>query len=272
MKKSAIILWVIIAFSLTALLAGCGGGGSTTTSSKPAASTTPPTTSTSTTTSSTSTTPAGSKPAATSTTSTTSKPSTTTSSGNDLNDVLAKVAGIGSVKYDSVITVTGTPPITQKVYLEKTRMRIETNMQGMDTIIMIDTDKKTMYNYIPSQNMAMKMDFSQAPTPATKEVDGINQYSPQIVGTETLDGKVCLVVQYTSPQGTYKQWIWKDKGFPIKIETTSAAGNSVVENKNIEFGDIPDNLFELPAGVQITDLGSLIPTNLPTGIPTGLPK
>jgi len=34
----------------------------------------------------------------------------------------------------------------------------------------------------------------------------------------------------------------------------TAEGKTTIEYKNIEFVDIPDSMFELPEGVQITDL------------------
>ena len=110
---------------------------------------------------------------------------------------------------------------------------------------------RTMYMYIPAQNMAMKMDISQAGASPT---ENIAQYNPVVIGTETLDGEVCLVVEYTAAGIKTKSWIWKEKGFPIRMETAGPQGSSVIEFKNIEFVDIPDSMFQLPAGVQIVAL------------------
>jgi len=52
-------------------------------------------------------------------------------------------------------------------------------------------------------------------------------------------------------------WIWKEKGFPIRIEMTSIEGTFIIEYKNIEFTDVPDSMFELPEGVQIVDIPGL---------------
>jgi len=49
-------------------------------------------------------------------------------------------------------------------------------------------------------------------------------------------------------------WLWTRHGWPIRTETVTAKGTSVVELKNIDFGNIPDSMFELPAGVQIMEL------------------
>jgi outer membrane lipoprotein-sorting protein len=97
----------------------------------------------------------------------------------------------------------------------------------------------------------MKMNFSQATKSATEEAESIPNYNPTILGTETIDGKVCLVVEYTVVEAATKAWIWEEHGFPIRVEVTTTEGTTTVEYKNIEFVDIPDSMFELPPGVQI---------------------
>lgn len=130
---------------------------------------------------------------------------------------------------------------------------MEFTAEGQTMVYLIDSDAKTMYTYIPSQNMAMKMDFSQAPEAATESLD-LEGYNPVVIGTMTLDGKVCLVVEYTVQEIKTKSWIWKEKGFPIRMEMATPQGTMVMEFKNIEFVDIPDSMFELPAGVQIVQI------------------
>lgn len=171
-----------------------------------------------------------------------------------MGEILGRTAGIASVRYDSVITAAGMPPMTQKVSLKKAKMRTELTAQGQAMVYLVDMDAKTMYMYIPAQNMAIKMDFSKATEPATKSIEA---YKPVVIGTETLGGKVCLVVEYTAEGVKTKSWIWKENGFPIRIEATTTAGEAVVENKNIEFVDIPDSMFQLPAGVQITEMPAM---------------
>ena len=120
-------------------------------------------------------------------------------------------------------------------------------------VYLIDSGAKTMYLYIPAQNTAIRMDFSRAPEAATQSLD-LQGYSPVAVGTETLDGKVCLVIEYTVQGVKTKSWIWKEKGFPIRMETATPQGMMVMDFRNIEFVDIPDTMFELPAGVPIMQL------------------
>ena len=46
----------------------------------------------------------------------------------------------------------------------------------------------------------------------------------------------------------------KKKAYYIRVKVVVNTGETVIEYKNIEFGDIPDSTFELPAGVLITNM------------------
>jgi hypothetical protein len=97
--------------------------------------------------------------------------------------------------------------------------------------------------------MAYKIDMSDAEL--SDPTENSDQIIPVKVGTETIDGKSCDVYQWTYQGTTTKEWIWKDKSLPIKIETTSSYGTTTTECKNIVFGTLSNSLFELPAGVEI---------------------
>jgi len=86
------------------------------------------------------------------------------------------------------------------------------------------------------------------------DTEAISKYNPTIVGTDTIDGKKCTVVQYTIEGQTTKMWLWQDHGFPLRVEATTPQGKTTMEYKNIQFNDIPDSLFTLPAGVQIQQM------------------
>ncbi len=237
MKIDKILFCLLMVCLLVAIpvLAACNGGTPTTTTP----TTTTPTTTTPTTTTPTTTTP-------TTTTPTTTTPTTTP--GETLEEILGRSTGFDSVKYDMLITSPGTPTMTTKVWMKNNKMKTETTVEGETVVMLIDIDAQTMYMYFPEQNMAMKMTF-EMPESAIDEAQSIPDYNPVIIGTETMDGKVCLVIEYTIEGSTAKMWIWKEKGFPIRVEMTTTEGTVIMEYKNIDFSDIPDSEFELPAGV-----------------------
>jgi outer membrane lipoprotein-sorting protein len=170
-----------------------------------------------------------------------------------LSDILGLAANINSLRYDVSLSGSGIQPMAYKVWLKKNKMRWEITQQGMNAIVLMDLDARTMYTYLPDQNLAMKTPFdpSQAPDDPLADTRSMQGANARVTGIETLDGKVCTVVQYTSAQENVKGWIWTEKGLPVRIETVTGAGKTTIEYRNYDFSDIPDSLFVLPAGVKM---------------------
>ncbi len=175
-----------------------------------------------------------------------------------LTDVLAKAAGITSFKYDMVATAPGEAAVTMKMWWEGKRMRMEGTFEGKSIIYLVDAGKQLAHIYYPAENMAMKISLHKAEETTgespTEQSESVEQYNPVTLGTEVLDGKTCLVIKYSTQTEEVKMWVWTKYGLPIRTETATAKGTSVVELKNIDFGDISDSMFELPAGVQIMQI------------------
>ena len=173
--------------------------------------------------------------------------------GESLTDILGQGTGIDSVSYTMETSGPGTPTMTTQMWVEgnKMRMEMEEPGQGQHIIYLSNYDTGKAYMYMPDQNMAIEMDISQTNPPDYEAAQDIPDYDPIIIGTQTEDGKVCLVVEYSYGGATVKSWIWKEHGFPIRTETTTSQGTVIIVFKDISFGDINDNLFELPPGVQI---------------------
>jgi outer membrane lipoprotein-sorting protein len=212
------------------------------------------------------------------TTSAATTPSQT--SASSVTGLLGKSAGIASMKFDMVTTGSDNSVTTSTAWVKNKKMRVENSVQGQNMVTLIDTDAKTMYLYNPAQNTAIKMDLSQAPQNPISS--SISQFNPTIIGSETLDGKLCQILQYTANGVVTKEWIWDAKGLPVRTQTTSSSGTTTTDFKNYDFSDLPDNQFVLPADAKITsfglpsglptDLPSVLPTNLPSGLPTSLPS
>ncbi|MFA5309337.1 MAG: DUF4412 domain-containing protein [Dehalococcoidales bacterium] len=241
MKNRHLLIIVGALMALVFILSSCGGGGS------PTSSTPPKTTS-----------PAGTTaPAGTTSPASTTSP-TTSNTGNDntLADILGKGSDLISIKYDMTINANGEQSITATVYQKNRNMREDMSMSGMSVIMIFNTDDNVMYIYYPDQKMAIKQALNEDMVPAgnLQDTSDIMDYSPNVTGTETIDGHVCAVVYYEQPgAGSVKMWIWEEKGFPVKMETTTSSGTTTIEFTNISFSDIPDSTFELPDDVQIQE-------------------
>lgn len=219
---------------ISLLVAGCGGGDEETATPTP----TPEATATPT-------------PAPTAT----PAPTGTQPSG-DLAAITGKAAAIDTIQYDMIMSGPGMPATTSKVWLKQKagKMKTETTVQGQTAIMLTDWNEGVMYSYMPAQNMAFKMDIGQAPESPVEGTVNLEDYDPVIVGSEVVDGKDCWVVEATREEMTTKSWIWKEKGFPVKVEVDTAEGKMTIEYKNIDFSDIPDSEFELPEGVEIMEM------------------
>ena len=175
---------------------------------------------------------------------------TTSQTAEALADILGHNASISSVKYDQVITSKNTT-VTQTVWIKKTKMRMEMSQQGQAFVVLLDTETRTMYNYLPAQKIAYKVSYQKSDS-ALDSAASIMDYNPRVVGVETVDGKLCAVVEYAPGGGTtVKTWIWKENGFPVRMETTSNSGKSVIEYRNVDFSNISDSMFQLPAGITV---------------------
>jgi hypothetical protein len=193
-----------------------------------------------------------------------STPTSTSTSGGTLGDVLGTSRSIGDVKFDQVMTTSGqTQSTTLHMYVkdawlsDKMKFRYEIAEGGTTMVMLYDFSARTAYEYFPDQNMAYRIDFGQAEQ--NNPTENANQIIPVKVGTETIDGKLCDVYQWTYQGSTAKEWVWIEKSFPVRMESTTSSGTTIIEYKNIVFGTLSDSLFQLPAGVQITQFPSYSP-------------
>ena len=177
----------------------------------------------------------------------------TPSNGASLDEILGRVAGIDSVMYTISVTIPGAPTQIKWMWEEDNKMRSEMTEDGETIVILANFDEEVTYMYQEGGNVAIKSHVSDAPEYGLLDHRFILEYSPEVVGTETLDGNACLVVGYTKEQKTIKMWIWKEHGIPIRMETTTAEGTIITEFEYIYFGGITDDTFELPEGVEVIE-------------------
>jgi outer membrane lipoprotein-sorting protein len=258
MKKRYWAIAIGILVLVLSLVSACGAPeASTPAATTPTATGTHPATGTPTATTPTATTPPTTATATTTTTAT--QPPTTTAGGSSLSDILGLGANVAHVYYEMSITTPGSETMVTKLWEKGRKYREEMTTQGMTTIIIMDMDAGEYYMNMSGTNswIKMTMDTSMVPVGANEDPSSILQYNPQITGTETIDGKSCTVITYDMPgTGSITEWIWTEYGFPLKLETTTSEGTSTIEFTNIDFSDIPDSMFELPADAQVTEYGT----------------
>jgi len=232
MKRLGFILIMMLAV-VALLVAGCGGGdgeeATPTATESPGATATQPPTETET-------------PGATAT----ETPAPTQPSGV-LGDLLGRTSEIESVHFTMVMTAPGLPEgMTSEVWQKTGKTKTQTSVMEQTVITYTDYDAQKMCTCFEATG-CMGMDFSQAPPDPVEQSGMIEQYHPTILGSETVNGKDCLVFEWTVEGAHSKWWVDKDSGWPVRVETTTPQGTIVIEYTDVEFVDIPDNEFVFPA-------------------------
>ena len=188
-----------------------------------------------------------------------------------LTELLKKGKDLTSVKYDLQME-NDAVQMTSKVWATESKSRWESTTQGMTSIVIVDNEKNVMYTYDPDSGTALEFDLSSEESnkedSAIETVKSLEDFDPKIVGVETIDEKLCTVVEYDvlaeGKTTTTKIWIWQKHGFPIRMEMTGPMGKTIMEMKNIEFGPVDDSMFELPEGV--------VPGEFDFDMPSGMPE
>ncbi len=181
----------------------------------------------------------------------------------ELMEILARAEGVASLSYDIEME---SPDVTMdgNFWQKGQKMRIEGEIRGEEMVVIVDNEEKVAYTYMPAQNIAVKLGLSEV-----EEVQGgsikeqsaeLPENQPVVIGVTTIEGKECIVVEYfVDEETTGKMWIWREHGLPIRVEID----NMVMRATNIDFGEVSDDKFELPAGVEPME----IPTDAPLEIP-----
>jgi outer membrane lipoprotein-sorting protein len=166
-----------------------------------------------------------------------------------------------SVSYDQTVTQ-GRQVMTGKVSMKDKMFRIDMTAEGQATATLHNASGT--YTYMPAEGMAMKLPGLNASQRPIEHADNYAQYlqeqHAELIGTDTVDGHPCEMYRFTDPDtgDLVTAWVWTEKQFPIKMEFDDASGKILVEIRNIQLGAaLPDALFELPADVQVMDMGNM---------------
>lgn len=179
-----------------------------------------------------------------------------------VTEVTQKATDLAGYQFEATLKQTGQPVVNFEMWVKGDKMKWSGSPQGQEMVYYMDMAEQSAIIYMPAQNMAMRQNFGEVKktvgdSPHKTSV-GLPEREPENLGLTSWDGKTCLLVKATADNGdVIKWWLWTEYGIPIKTETTSPDGKSIItEFRNIEMGDISDSEFELPAGVQLMEYPS----------------
>ena len=185
---------------------------------------------------------------------------------DSLDILLGRAKKVNNIRYDIVSKDDQGKDTIKKFWFKDRKMRMEEDQ----TVSIFNLEDLVMYIYTPSENKAIKTSLGfgqQKEESIIDEATSLDQYKPEVIGNEVIDAKNCLVIQYKWGSTVTKEWLWKKYGLPVKIETDDGKEKTSVIYQSFDFSVIPDNMFELPKDVQITDM-----SNLPDLKDLNLPK
>jgi len=177
-------------------------------------------------------------------------------------EVVEKAKSLGGYQFEATLEQTGQSVVNFEMWVKGDKMRWKGSPEGQEMVYYMDMAERSAIIYMPAQNMAMRQNFGEIKQTVGdsphKTSTGLLDREPENLGLVAWDGETCLLVKVTADNDDVTRWwLWVEHGIPIKTETTSQDGKSIItEFHNIEMGDIPDSEFELPAGVQVMEYPS----------------
>jgi hypothetical protein len=159
---------------------------------------------------------------------------------------------VPTVEYSADRTVaTEAGTFDGKVYFTKDKERLETNAQGMQSVMILRRDQQIGWMLMPAQRMYQKLDLRRA-----QEQSG-SQPSDDVtiteVGAETVEGHAATkykMLLKDGKEGGGFIWITQD-GIPVKMDFLGKSGREktrmTVTLTNLTIGTQDPALFEPPA-------------------------
>lgn len=163
---------------------------------------------------------------------------------------------------DQVFKV-GARTMTGTVYATSTAMRIESQMDGRQTISIVRTDQKVVWSLLPDRKAYIELSLDSlnqaaalAQPPSAQNLPHTNIGSEQ-VGTHLCDKSK---VQSTSNGRTsvFVEWAARDLGGFV-VKRADENGKWSIEYQNVQFKDQDQSLFEIPVGYQKLDITGMSP-------------
>jgi hypothetical protein len=154
-----------------------------------------------------------------------------------------------------VVTMTQGKTHTAKVFIKDGKKRFELTSQGSKMIMITRPDKKVIWKIMPATKTYRVMPMYSRGKDMTSQLSDPNVKSEKkFIGNDTVDGHPAKKYHVTVIENGKKEssgFLWEAtdmNNFPIKHQTEDGKRTTVC--KNIKMGNVPDSLFELPAGYK----------------------
>jgi hypothetical protein len=137
-----------------------------------------------------------------------------------------------------------------KVYYTKDKERLETNMQGMQSVMILRRDQQLGWMLMPAQRMYQKLDLARAQQQSGSQ--SADTVTIEQVGADSIEGHEATKYKMLMKDGSGGGFIWiTQDGIPVKMDFLGKNGREktrmTVTLTNLTIGAQDPALFEPPA-------------------------
>lgn len=145
------------------------------------------------------------------------------------------------------------------------KVRIEQETASGTEVTIMDLEDEVMYSYDTASNEGMKLPM-QAGAAQDAPVEPWEGYEAgyKIVGSETMDGVDCWIVEITEEGKAGTVWIGKQDGLMRRVESPGETMTMTITDVN----SVPDSEFEVPEDIEIGEMPDMPGGDMPD-MPTG---
>lgn len=146
-----------------------------------------------------------------------------------------------------------------KVYSARDKERSETNMGGMQSVMIVRRDKQLGYMLMPAQKMYRELDLRQAREQSGAAPDDLMEITQ--VGSESIEGFDSTKYKLVMKDGSAGGFIWiTAQGIAVKMDMLSKFEGKktrmTVTLKNLSIGSQDSGLFEVPSDYSAMTVGA----------------
>ena len=189
-------------------------------------------------------------------------------SGEDvsISDLFSQAKAVKGMSYDMIYTehLSG-HTMEGSIWIQGSNQKIKVkDPTGEEVIYIHKGEEGTAYTYMPAQKMALKIDVGEMPETEdpVEYVNRTDTADTEYLGIETYDGVKCYmygVGGFGDDGSNVTMWIHEDYGIPVKIEVVNGGQKMLTtEYKNLQVGELPEDTFDLPEGVNFQDMGAML--------------
>lgn len=164
----------------------------------------------------------------------------------------------GLQSYEMTITLPDGEKVTQLAKLEGGEM-VRMKIEQEDGWVLVDKTEGVIYAYSSEMEAVMKLPIEGGEGEGTEmptiDVDSFDT-NAAIVGSETLDGVDCWVVDTTAKEQEEEAKVWVSKADGLLRQVQH--DDEVMKVEYAKMNAVPDSEFELPKGLEIMDMSEML--------------